>query len=137
MNDAELSYRGFIWNRTLPMLRETTVIGKGPGAFAAEFPNDETAKLFKGEVYVDRPHNLYLGMAHASGNLAASFYIVAVVTFGVLAWRRRQRDGRLLAVLAAVVGYSVAALVDDPGVGVAPVFWVLWGAGFALLGAKA
>ncbi len=112
------------------MLNETWLLGRGPGAYAMDFPQHEMVGTNQ---YVSRPHNLYLQMAHTSGNLSALIYIAALGLFFWASWKKRGQCDRLTAIVAALVGYAVATLVDDSYVGVAPIFWVLWGSGFALL----
>lgn len=134
MDDSLFGGRGYIWRETLPILKKTWLLGRGPGAYALDFPQDPVAmaRVFpEGSQYVDRPHDLYLQIAFQSGNLAALLFILGLSYFCWAAWR--ARTARATAVLAGVVGYAVAAVVDDPGVGVNPVFWVLLGAGFACL----
>lgn len=137
-SSVDLRGRQEIWSNTLPLLKDTWVVGKGPGAFALDYPNPPGA-----ETYVDRPHNMYLQMAHQSGNVSALIFVLAMAWF---LWRvlkvtadvRRSEESRLrlAAIAAACVGYCLAGLATDSFVGVAPVFWVVWGAGFALLGDK-
>ncbi len=134
MNDELFAGRGYIWRETLPMLKDTWLLGHGPGAYALDFPQDPAMmpKVFEsGGDYVGRPHDQYLNIATTSGNLAAIIFIVGLGYFCWAAWR--ARTARATAVLAGVVGFAVAALVDDPSVGVMSIFWVLLGAGFACL----
>ncbi len=128
--DEWLSYRGYIWQKTIGLLEQHWFLGYGPGTLALNFPQSLNPRSF-GSDYIDRPHNLYLQIAYDSGNLAAILFIAWV---GAFCWTvARSGNPRSTAVLAGVVGYLVASLVDDPGVGVAPIFWVLLGAGFGCL----
>jgi len=57
------SRRGFIWSRSIPILKETLIIGAGPDNYIYKFPNDDYVSLannsYTGEV-VTKPHNMYL-----------------------------------------------------------------------------
>lgn len=123
--DLVFSGRGYIWNRTLPLLASPRklLIGSGPGAFGDEFPQrDFAGKLnayFAHQVLVDKPHNLYLQIAHASG--FASLLALAVVWFLALTGPAPP------ALKGALAGYLVSGLATDSFVGVAPTFWILVG----------
>ncbi len=132
MNDDLFAGRGYIWKHTLPMLRDTALIGRGHGAFPLDFPQNaaDMARVFpEGSQYVDRPHNLYLQVAHGSGDIAALIFGLGIVWTLWRAWCSRLHNA--IALCAGVAGYAVAAFVDDPGVAVNPVFFVLWGAAIA------
>jgi hypothetical protein len=129
------SARGFIWSRSLPLLRNTLFVGFGPDTFAMAFPQQDFSGKFRAygstDVLVDKPHSFYLQTAINTGVLSL---LSLVVLFGwsiVAAIRSGPRpdDGFGLAVLVGVVGYLVAACFNDSVVSVAPVFWVLLGAG--------
>lgn len=108
-----------IWSNTLPLLKDAMILGNGPGTFALYYPQGVDGS------YVDRPHNLYLQIAHQSGILSALLFIGALVFFGTRA--AKSRSTRARAALAGVVGFAVAGLFNDSNVGTAPVFWVLLG----------
>lgn len=127
-----LSARGYIWNRTLPLLRGKTLLGAGPGAFASAFPQrDFAGKL---NVYntlailVDKPHSQYLQMAHASGLL--SLAVILALWIVILARPLPSPLGPGLK--GAIAAYLVSALVNDSVIAVAPTFWILVGLGAGL-----
>lgn len=125
-----LHKRDYIWRETMPLLADTPLVGKGPGTFAFYFPQEY--ELVPG-TYVDRPHNMYMQIAHHSGDLAAFIFIVGLSYFICKAWRGGPRHAKRSAAVAGIVGYAVAGFATDSYVGVAPLFWILLGAGFALL----
>lgn len=135
--------RGYIWSRTLPMIKHSIIIGKGPDTFALEFPqNDFVGKTkFFGDPYiiVDKPHNLFLQTAVNTGlisliSLTVLFvlYIIQSVKSILFIKCDLYTTGIKIALLGAVLGYLFTSLSTDGVVSVAPVFWIILGTGFAV-----
>lgn len=137
------SARGYIWSRSIPMLKETMFIGYGPDTFAMEFPqNDYLAKWWAYDtpnMVVDKPHNLYLQIAINQGVVALIAFITVVGLYIIDSMRlylcktyyeARQVVG--IATMLGVVGYLGAGIFNDSVVSVAPIFWILLGVGVAI-----
>ena len=133
--------RGYIWSRTLPLLKETVFSGVGPDHFVYAFPNDDyVGKVncgFDGQL-ITKPHNMYMQIWVQDGMLAclallALYFIFAVNTFrqcfrkGTLSYREKVN----IAVFCGVTGYMAAGLANDSTICVAPVFWILLGLGYS------
>ncbi len=130
-----MSNRGYIWSRSIPLLKENLIIGAGPDAFVFEFPQYEhvTKWNIRQQTYLlyDKPHNWYLQMAINTGFLS----MLAVLTMGV--WLlinsikkfmvNDQGYSLQIPLIALVMGYAFAGIFNDSIVSVAPVFWVLFG----------
>jgi O-antigen ligase len=138
------SSRGYIWSRSLPLLKDTILLGNGPDTFAAYFPQQD----IKGKMYaydgdmwqlVDKAHNLYLQTALNTGVVSliamlALFIMYFIKSFKIY-YRSKFDDFNSiagLAVFVAVVGYLGAGIFNDSVVSVAPVFWVLLGMGISI-----
>lgn len=137
------SARGYIWSRSLPLLKETWLIGKGPDTFPLVFPqNDIFAKWWAYDtpnMIVDKPHNLYLQFAINNGGLALLAFLVLIGTyivncFKLYAFRGYYENKEIIgmATFLAVVGYLGAGFFNDSVVSVAPIFWILLGVGMAI-----
>lgn len=138
------SSRGYIWSRTIPLLKNCLVYGYGPDTFAYEFPqNDYLAKYYSYaegfNITVDKVHNLYLQILFSNGLIALLAFLFIVIwylvdCFRLYALRKEYRETQIFgaAVMLAIVGYLAAGLFNDSVVSVAPVFWILLGVGFAL-----
>jgi hypothetical protein len=137
--------RGYIWSRTLPLLKNTVLIGNGPDTFAIYFPQYDflsKLKFYKtGGIFIDKAHNMYLQTALNTGGLSllallALFAIYFVSSLKMYLGRDFFRSGSINAVgtacFAAFCGYAAAALFNDSVVSVAPVFWVLLGLGMGI-----
>lgn len=141
------SSRGYIWSRTLPLLKNCLITGYGPDTYAYIFPqNDYLAKYYSyqdfGEgfyITVDKPHNLYLQIFFSNGLIALIAFLAIVIfylvdCFRLYALRKEYRSEQIMgaAVMLGIVGYLAAGLFNDSVVHVAPVFWILLGTGAAL-----
>lgn len=133
--------RGYLWSRTLPLLKDYIFVGSGPSTFVYAFPqNDYVGKYnnnFDSQV-VTKPHNLYLQIAVETGLLSCIAFISLCVMYivqTILTFRKSRLEtiveqmGVLICI--GVVGYMVSGIINDSNVGVAPIFWILLGVGFA------
>ncbi|MGE5614828.1 MAG: O-antigen ligase family protein [Bacillota bacterium] len=137
------SNRGYIWSRTIPLLKDTIVTGKGPDTFALYFPQYDFLNKLRyyqiGGIFVDKAHNMYLQTALNTGVLSllallAMFGIYAVSSLKIY-WKE-DFSGFLpaagAACFTAFCGYAVAGLANDSVISVAPVFWALLGLGIGI-----
>jgi len=80
------SNRGYIWSRTIPMLKSTIVAGKGPDTFALYFPQYDFLNKLRyyqtGGIFVDKAHNMYLQTALNTGILSL---LALLAIFGMYA----------------------------------------------------
>lgn len=134
------SARGYIWSRTIPMLKRTLLIGYGPDTFAMYFPqNDYMGKLnfmYDANILIDKPHNMYLQTAVNTGVISLIAFICILAYFfisGIRVYKKSNfSDNRVIygmLIGPAITGYLVAGMFTDSTVSTAPVFWVLLGAG--------
>lgn len=137
------SARGYIWSRSLPLLKDCLLIGKGPDTFVFDFPqNDLIGKLYaydKATEIVDKPHNLYIQTAISNGVIALLAFVAIIVIYVVqsiklYALKTKFTDSEIigLATFIGVIGYLAAGIFNDSVISVAPVFWITFGVGFAL-----
>jgi len=74
------SNRGYIWSRSIPLLKEYSLVGSGPDSFVLRFP--QTDYIAKGIYYqdykqvVDKPHNQYIGWFVETGLLGLGFILL-------------------------------------------------------------
>ena len=138
------SSRGYIWSRTIPMLKETILIGHGADTYALHFPNNDYVGKFLGftstNTIVDKPHSMYLQSAVNTGVLSVLALLVLfgmylVQSFKAYFFKRDYHDfidTGGLAIFMAVMTYLFTGISNDSIVSVAPVFWTLLGIGFLL-----
>jgi O-antigen ligase len=137
------SARGYIWSRSIPLLKNTMVLGYGPDTFGAVFPQtDYIGKLVAydtDDMLVDKAHDLYLENAINIGipGLIAFLAILTmyIVSCSKLYFKREFNDFYSivgLAIFTSIIGYLGAGFFNDSVVSVAPVFWVLLGIGVGI-----
>ncbi|MBE5881368.1 MAG: hypothetical protein E7289_03495 [Lachnospiraceae bacterium] len=133
------SARGYIWSRTLPLLKDHIFIGSGPDTFAEVFPQHDYAGKV---VYSDRPdmiiekaHNDYLTKWVQTGGISVLCILVFYILFikkGIHGYaqiddmRTRLGFGCYLACLS----FMFTSLFNDSTLQTSPFFWVF--AGIAL-----
>ena len=137
------SGRGYIWSRSLPLLKDTLWIGHGPDTFPMYYPQDDLIGKLNAfrdiRVVVDKPHSYYIQVAHNTGvvsllALLALFGFYLVQSFK-LYWKRHAADTWILAgkiIMGAVLGYLITSIFNDSVIYVAPIFWTLLGTGLAV-----
>ena len=137
------SARGYIWSRSLPVLKDHLLLGVGPDCFVFAFPQqDYLGKMYAYEtasMIVDKPHNLYLQIGINQGGIALiafvmmiGAYLVQSIKLYALKNYYQERYAVGMALMLAIVGYLVAGVFNDSVVSVAPIFWVLLGVGMAI-----
>lgn len=136
------SGRGFIWARTIPLLKDNILLGSGADTFALEFPNDDFLSLYNAgydSQIVTKPHNQYLQTAVQTGVLSLvallAFYCMYFFTSLKLYITRRRYTFCSYAgigILCGSFGYMVVQLINDSTVAVAPLYWAFIGMGFAV-----
>lgn len=133
--------RGYIWSRTFPLLKNNFIIGSGADTYIYQFPhNDYVKKYLSGfEVYslIDKPHNMFLGIAINTGILSLLCLLLLFVLYfvqSIVYLKRYATESSLyylgLSIFLGIIGYLSTGLVNDSVVSVAPVFWTLLGIGF-------
>ncbi|MFZ2657228.1 MAG: O-antigen ligase family protein [Victivallales bacterium] len=137
------SNRGYIWSRTLPLLKDVVFLGNGPDAFALHFPqHDYIAKLkyyANPYVIIDKPHNMYLQTAMNTGIISLICvliifisYVAASIKIILTNNRRTVYSTVSLGAFLGVTAYLVTAVFNDSLISAAPVFWIMLGMGHAV-----
>lgn len=145
-NEDFATYRGYIWSRTFPLLKETVLLGKGADTYAIYFPQDDYAGRYnigyysnEQNIIIDKPHNMYLGAAVNTGvismlALIGVYGIYLIESFKI--YRKHQfagyKDYIGMGIFIAIAGFMVSALVNDSTVQMMPVVYALLGMGLAI-----
>ena len=145
-NQGFATYRGYIWSRTLPLIKDTLFIGHGADTFPIYFPQDDYAGRYNigylsndVSIMIDKPHSLYLATAVNTGVISL---VALLAVYGIYLWesfkiyRKREftdyKHFMGLGVFVAIVGIMIDALINDGMVSIMPVVYCLMGIGFAL-----
>lgn len=141
-NPGLFSGRGFIWAKTLPLLKDYLIIGSGPDTFEIVFPQNDYIAMRQngyGSAVITKPHNLYLQIGVNTGVVSMiaflAFYFAYAVGALKLIWKRTPKgylEHMNAGILCGVTGYMVSGIINDSTVTIAPVFWCMMGLGLAL-----
>ncbi len=145
------SGRGYIYARSLPMLKHNLLIGKGPDTYCIYFPQHDYAGKYTLQnnilMVTDKPHDMYLDIALGSGVLSLIFWFGIIGSFVVLSFRgclKLSGKNSFLEYLGsacfiAVLCFMLVGLFNDSSVSTMPLFYTVLGLGFAcnyILGAS-
>jgi len=136
------SSRGYIWSRTLPLLKKYVFLGSGADSFQLVFPNDEYVgkyNYFYADQNISKPHSLYLQIAVQTGMVSLiafmAFYLLYFVTSIRLYMKSKLETYETqigAAILVGTFGYMLMGLSNDSCIAVAPIFWLFIGIGMAI-----
>lgn len=137
------SMRGYIWARSIPLLKDNLILGSGPDTFVFRFPQNDLIGLYYAygtpNTIVDKPHNLYLQIALNNGLIALFAFLSIMVIYIVDSiklyalksdYNKSQVFGSVT--YLGIIGYLFAGIFNDSVISVAPVFWIILGVGIAL-----
>lgn len=134
--------RGYAWANSLPILKNTLLIGVGPGNFAYYFKQFDYVGLLSThesvKQIIDKPHNAYLQYAINVGLPAAvAFFGLFVGTLikaaKVFCKNRKQmitmESGVFhIAAMVSLVGFLIYSIINDSMVTVTPIVCMIAGA---------
>lgn len=141
-SDRLFSGRGYLWSRTIPLLKDNVILGTGADTFIMAFPQkDYVARTNAGYQHqlVTKPHSMYLQFGVQYGVAALIAFLVFAVMYAVqtlrICWQADFKDiysCLALGILLGIIGYGIMGISNDSCVALAPMAWVLLGAGFAV-----
>ena len=140
--------RGYIWSRTIPMMKDTVLLGHGADTYCLYFPhNDYVGKYNAGnfanvlEIIVDKPHNMYMGAWIGTGGISVlallALFLIYIVQSIRIYFRKDFADMEFLdvagvGIMLGIVGFLFTGLVDDSTVSVMPMFYTMLGLGVVI-----
>lgn len=136
------SKRGFIWARTIPLLKKYFILGSGADTFSIVFPQHDYVSFNNngyGEQLISKPHCWFLQVGVQTGVLSLLALLVFYGMYFVQSIRlysKKISDSYLsqvgVAILVGTIGYMIAGLTNDSSITVAPVFWGVIGLGITV-----
>ena len=140
--DSFFDYRGYLWARSIPLLKNYLILGAGADTFSVVFPqNDYVARINAGfqDQLITKPHSLYLqyGIQYGVPGLLCFLAFVGIYEIQTLrlCFKSDFRDVyscSALGILLGVFGYAIMGIANDSCVALAPLAWLVLGLGFAL-----
>ncbi len=140
--DNFFSNRGYLWSRSIPLLKENIMLGTGADTYSIVFPqNDYVARTNAGyqDQLITKPHSLYLQFGIQYGVVALLCFIAAAVMYIVqtlkICWKSEFKDTYSclsLGILLGILGYGIMGISNDSCVALSPLAWAMLGLGFAV-----
>lgn len=141
-NPNLFSGRGFIWAKTIPLLKDYILFGSGPDTFEIAFPQGDYLAMRQngyGTAVITKPHNMYLQIGVNTGVVSLIAFIAFFLVYAVdairLLWRRKPEtytEHMNAGILSGTFGYMVSGIINDSTITMAPIFWCLMGVGLSL-----
>jgi len=141
-HESFASGRGYIWSRTIPLMKKTLILGTGADTFTIAFPQDDYIGKFNAgynSLLITKPHNMYLQIGVQHGVLALICFLAVCMIYFIqsckLYWKADMSDSKQMlgtGIMLGVIGYLISGLANDSCVALAPLFWAFLGIGFAI-----
>lgn len=136
------SGRGYIWNKTIAILKNYVLLGSGADTYALVYPNGDFVDKYNNgydNMILTKPHNLYLQIAVQTGILSLICFLVFYLWYFISSLRLYFKQ-KLTSPLAAVgfaillgtMGYMVSGLANDSTITISPLYWGLMGIGIGI-----
>jgi hypothetical protein len=140
--EAYASGRGYIWSRTIPLLKNKIILGSGADTFVLAFPQQDYVNLNNyryGTSLITKPHSLYLQIGVQTGVISLLAFLIFYIIYFISSFKlyiNSKYDNTYskvgVAILAGTFGYMICGISNDSSITVAPVFWALMGVGIAV-----
>ena len=139
--------RGYIWNLSLPLLKETIIKGFGADSLVFHIPQDDfVGKLtYHGTpvMIIDKPHSMFLQIALSFGIVGLiSFLLILMFYFksSYLIYKNKEnvkaynRDLYIvfIGITTGIICYLICGGFYDSSITLAPLFWIVLGMGVSI-----
>lgn len=129
--------RGYIWSRTIPLLKNNIFVGSGPDTFMLQFPQEDyVARAAQGYGFfseiITKPHCMYLQIAVQTGIISLVFFLCLPIGTEIK-YRRIKREKKQGGITyTEVIGclisfYLLTGITNDSMLVMAPFYWMLLG----------
>jgi hypothetical protein len=135
------SNRGYIWSRTIPLLKKYIILGSGADTYALVYPQQDYVYLSNvgfSNLVLTKPHSMYLQVGVQTGVLSLlallvfyGMYFVSSVKLYIKGRFDNYFSRAGVAIFIGTISYMIVGISNDSSIAVAPIFWALLGIGFA------
>lgn len=134
--------RGYLWNKTITLLKDYIFLGSGADTFTLVYPNGDFVDKYNNgydNLVITKPHNLYLQIAVQTGMLSLICFLVFYAWYFISSLRiyfRQRLDNPLaitgFSIMLGTFGYMISGIANDSTITVAPLYWAMMGMGIAI-----
>lgn len=136
------SGRGYIWAKTIPLLKNYIFLGSGADSFMLIFPQSDYLSAYKGgyeNMLISKPHCLYLQIAVQTGLVSLILLLAFYLWYAVKCLKlyfgkeiQTQAQALAVAIFSGTIGFLVVSLINDSSICTTPLFAVLLGLGIVV-----
>ena len=140
--DTFFGGRGYLWSRSIPLLKDYIILGSGADTFSIVFPQDDYVGRTNGgyqDQLITKPHSMYLQFGIQYGVVALLCFLAVLAIYVVqtlkICWKAEFKDVYsclALGLLLGIIGYGIMGIANDSCVALAPIAWAILGLGFAV-----
>ncbi|MDD3174076.1 MAG: O-antigen ligase family protein, partial [Herbinix sp.] len=131
---------GYIWSRSIPLLKDTLLLGNGPDTFPIVFPqSDYVGKANNCKTpytLIEKPHNFYLMIGIQTGIISLISFLVFYLIYLMKSFRIYKNNNfstlkaRIgLGCLVSTLSFMISGFFNDSSLQTTPIFIVLLGLG--------
>lgn len=134
--------RGYIWDRTIPLLKKYFFLGSGPDTFIIAFPNNDLVGMYNSghlNEIITKPHCMYLQVGVQTGVISLIALLVFLgwylIDSLIIFWRCHYSEYMTfigVGIFGSVIGYLILSLTNDSCVALSPIFYTLIGIGLGI-----
>lgn len=135
------TYRGYIWSKSIPLLKKTMILGISPCHFVIEFPNNDYASksiINSRNVIINKPHNLYLQMAIETGVVSLIAIMIMIIGYIIRGYKilkmnkiKKKNDNIMHTLIIgytfSIIGFIMVSFFNDGMIVTLPLFWIIMG----------
>lgn len=136
------SGRGYIWDKTIPLLKDYIFFGSGADTYALVYPNGDFVDKYNNgydNMILTKPHNMYLQIAVQTGVLSLICFLVFYLWYFISSLRiyfKQRLDNPLVAagfaIMLGTLGYMGSGLANDSTITITPLYWAMMGVGIGI-----
>lgn len=136
------SGRGYIWDKTIPLLKDYIFFGSGADTYALAYPNGDFVDKYNNgydNMILTKPHNMYLQIAVQTGVLSLICFLVFYLWYFISSLRiyfKQRLDNPLVAagfaIMLGTLGYMGSGLANDSTITITPLYWAMMGVGIGI-----
>lgn len=128
--------RGYIWSRSLPLIKDCVFLGTGADSFMMIFPQGDYAGKYSSDTPLqttcDKAHSMYLNMALGTGVISLIAFVSMILMTMWMVGRLGREQQFVKVIASGIIGFLFAGLFNDSGVSIMPMFYGLLGTVIAM-----
>lgn len=135
------SGRGYIWSKTVPLVKNYLFLGSGPDAYTFVYPHtdyiDQNYNGYGNQI-ITKPHCMYLQTWIQTGGVSLLAWLVFYFWYFVDCFRlyfKREYttfpEKLGVGLMIATASYMISGIANDSNPSIAPIYWIMLGIGIA------